>query len=159
MISPVVQCLLPLLLVAGVVHPYYIEKQYKEPTYTEEVKYTDVPTYTKETEYTDAPTWNGKVKHTDTPEPIQEHAPAESTHGPVEVEHKTIEHKVIVDPIPEHAPTESTHGPVEVEHKPIDHKVIVDPVEVHINEPNDHVVMVEPNFDLGEQLSAYQMNA
>ena len=27
MISPVVQCLLPLLLVAGVVHPYYIEKQ------------------------------------------------------------------------------------------------------------------------------------
>merc|ERR1719341_70435 len=184
MISPVVQCLLPLLLVAGVVHPYYIEKQYKEPTYTEEVKYTDVPTYTKETEYTDAPTWNGKVKHTDAPEPIQEHAPAESTHGPVEVEHKTIEHKVIVDPIPEHAPAESTlgpiqehapaesthgpiqehapaestHGQVEVEHKPIDHKVIVDPVEVHINEPNDHVVMVEPNFNLGEQLSAYQKN-
>merc|ERR1719341_2190877 len=129
MISPVVQCLLPLLLVAGVVHPYYIEKQYKEPTYTEEVKYTDAPTYTKETEYTDAPTWNGKVKHTDAPEPIQEHAPAEST-----------------------------HGPVEVEHKPIENKVIVDPVEVHINEPNDHVVMVEPNFNLGEQLSAYQMN-
>merc|ERR1719239_1450477 len=157
MISPVVQCLLPLLLIAGVVHPYYIEKQYKEPTYTEEVKYTDVPTYTKETEYTDAPTWNGKVKHTDAPEPIQEHAPAESTHGPVEVEHKTIEHKVIVDPIQEHAPAESTHGQVEVEHKPIDHKV-VDPVEVHINEPNDHVVMVEPNFNLGEHLSAYQMN-
>merc|ERR1719341_2484678 len=171
MISPVVQCLLPLLLVAGVVHPYYIEKQYKEPTYMEEVKYTDAPTYTKETEYTDAPTWNGKVKHTDAPEPIQEHAPAESTHGPVDVEHKTIEHKVIVDPIPEHAPAESTlgpiqdhapaestHGPVEVEKKPIDHKVIVDPVEVHINEPNDHVVMVEPNFNLGEHLSAYQMN-
>ena len=44
--------------------------QYKEPTYTEEVKYTDAPTYTKETEYTDAPTWNGKVKHTDAPEPV-----------------------------------------------------------------------------------------
>merc|ERR1719239_1959955 len=170
MISPVVQCLLPLLLVAGVVHPYYIEKQYKEPTYTEEVKYTDAPTYTKETEYTDAPTWNGKVKHTDASEPIQEHAPAESTHGPiqdhapaesthgpVEVEHKPIENKVIIDPIQEHAPAESTHGQVEVEHKPIDHKVI-DPVEVHINEPNDHVVMVEPNFNLGEHLSAYQMN-
>merc|ERR1719239_1668741 len=142
MISPVVQCLLPLLLVAGVVHPYYIQKQYKEPTYTEEVKYTDAPTYTKETEYTDAPTWNGKVKHTDASEPIQEHAPAESTHGPIQ----------------DHAPAESTHGPVEVEKKQIDHKVIVDPVEVHINEPNDHVVMVEPNFNLGEQLSAYQMN-
>merc|ERR1719239_300576 len=141
MISPVVQCLLPLLLVAGVVHPYYIEKQYKEPTYMEEVKYTDAQTYTKEAEYTDAPTWNGKVKHTDAPEPIQEHAPAESTHGPVEVEHKPIENKVIIDPIQEHAPAESTHGQVEVEHKPIDHKVIVD-----------------PNFNLGEQLSAYQMN-
>merc|ERR1719239_375141 len=100
MISPVVQCLLPLLLVAGVVHPYYIEKQ------------------------------------------IQEHAPAESTHGPIQ----------------EHAPAESTHGPVEVEHKPIENKVIIDPVEDHINEPNDHVVMVGPNFNLGEHLSAYQMN-
>merc|ERR1712071_544364 len=59
-------------------------------------------------------------------------------------------------PIQETAPAESTHGPIE--HEQIDHEVIVEPVEVHINELNDGVVRVEPNFNLGEQLSAYQKN-
>merc|ERR1712071_494991 len=46
----------------------------------------------------------------------------------------------------------------EVEHAtaPINHEVIFDPV--HTNAPNEHVVMVDPNLNLDEQLSAYQKN-
>merc|ERR1719341_2617119 len=130
MISPVVQCLFPLLLVAGVVHPYYIEHkkpEYKEPSYNKEPEYKE-PAYTKKPEYKE-PSYTKKPEYEE----------------PSYTSHEMTEHPVITEDA--HAESAET---VTVAHADNSNE------EVHTDAPTEHVLVVDPNFNLDEQLSAYQ---